>query len=139
MDSWPSPSRSSRRRTVYAFVTGLAFSAFTAVVLDAMGHGAGATKYNVFASLANFPIWWVGLALGVAAERWGARNMLFTEATFGVMGVGVFLSVLLRVRRSSLAEGDRHGTRGSVVLDRRSACWKKASVIESLRSDDRGI
>ena len=33
---------------VYAFVLGLAYSAFTAFVLYTMGHGSGATKYNVF-------------------------------------------------------------------------------------------
>ena len=53
---------------VYAFSVGLAYAAFTAVVLSAMGTSSGATKYNVFASLSNFPIWWLGLVLGVAAE-----------------------------------------------------------------------
>jgi hypothetical protein len=75
---------------VYAFGVGLAYAAFTALVLDAMGVGSGATKYNVFASLSNFPLWWLGLLLGVIAERWGARRMLFTEAALGVVGVLAF-------------------------------------------------
>lgn len=84
----------------YAFTVGLAFAAFTALVLDVMGKGSAATKYNVFASLSNFPLWWLGLLLGVAAERWGARRMLFTEALIGVAGIGVFtLSVWLVGRR----------------------------------------
>ncbi len=74
----------------YAFTVGLAYAAFTALVLDAMGAGSAATKYNVFASLSNFPLWWLGLLLGVAAQRWGPRVMLFTEAAFGVAGVGLF-------------------------------------------------
>jgi len=76
---------------VYSFVLGLAYAAFTALVLDAIGTGAAATKYNVFASLSNFPLWWLGLLLGVAAQRWGARAMLLTEAAFGFAGVTAFL------------------------------------------------
>jgi hypothetical protein len=88
----------------YAFGVGLSYAAFTAVVLSAMGAGSGATKYNVYASLANFPIWWLGLLLGFAAQHWGARRMLLTEAAFGVIGVGVFAAATVRVRRSKLAE-----------------------------------
>jgi PAT family beta-lactamase induction signal transducer AmpG len=89
----------------YAFGVGLAYAAFTAVVLEAMGKGSGATKYNVYASLANFPIWWLGLLLGFAAQRWGARRMLLTEAALGVVGVALFAAASARVRRSKLAEG----------------------------------
>jgi hypothetical protein len=89
---------------VYSFVVGLAYAAFTALVLDAMGKGSGATKYNVFASLSNFPLWWLGPLLGFAAERWGARRMLFTEAAFGVVGVVVFAVSARVVGRSTLAE-----------------------------------
>jgi PAT family beta-lactamase induction signal transducer AmpG len=88
---------------VYAFAVGLAYAAFTALVLDAMGDGSAATKYNVFASLSNFPLWWLGLLLGVAADRWGARRMLFTEAAFGVGGVVVFALAVRSVGRSKLA------------------------------------
>src|SRR5678816_2658190 len=51
---------------IYSFGVGLAYAAFTAVVLNAIGEGSAATKYNVFASLANFPIWWLGLLLGLS-------------------------------------------------------------------------
>jgi MFS family permease len=88
---------------VYAFAVGLAYAAFTALVLDAMGKGSAATKYNVFASFSNFPLWWLGLLLGVAAERWGARRMLFTEAAFGVVGIVVFAFGVRLVGRSRLA------------------------------------
>jgi MFS-type transporter involved in bile tolerance (Atg22 family) len=72
---------------IYALGVGLAYAAFTAVVLDAMGPGSGATKYNIFASLSNFPMWWLGLLLGYVAEKGGSRGaswMLFTEAAVGV-------------------------------------------------------
>jgi PAT family beta-lactamase induction signal transducer AmpG len=89
---------------VYAFTVGLAYAAFTAVVLSAMGTSSGATKYNVFASLSNFPIWWLGLLLGLTADKLGARAMLLTEAGLGVLGVLVFAAAASRVRRSKLAE-----------------------------------
>jgi PAT family beta-lactamase induction signal transducer AmpG len=88
---------------IYAFAVGLAYAAFTALVLDTIGKGSAATKYNVFASLSNFPLWWLGLLLGVAAETSGARAMLFTEAALGVVGVIVFALSVRLVRRSRLA------------------------------------
>ncbi len=87
---------------VYSFAVGLAYAAFTALVLDSMGKGSAATKYNVFASLSNFPVWWVGLLLGVVAGKWGARRMLLTEAALGVVGVLVFFISARLVRRSRL-------------------------------------
>lgn len=86
---------------IYAFGVGLAYAAFTAVVLDAMGPGSGATKYNVYASLSNFPIWWLGLLLGFVADKWNARDMLLTEAALGVVGVATFALASARIRRAA--------------------------------------
>ena len=88
---------------VYSFFVGLAYAAFTAVVLVSMGPGAAATKYNVFASLSNFPIWWVGLLLGFVADRFGPNAMLLGEAALGVAGVAVFVLAAWLVNRSRLA------------------------------------
>ncbi len=76
----------------YAFLCGLGYAAFTAVVLDAMSPGSAATKYNLFASLANFPTWWLGLVLARVADTHGVRAMLITEAAFGCAGVAVFVA-----------------------------------------------
>jgi hypothetical protein len=54
--------------TIYSFGVGLAFAGFTAVVLNTIGKSSAATKYNFFASLSNFPIWWLGLLLGHIAD-----------------------------------------------------------------------
>ncbi len=89
---------------LYAFTVGLVYAAFTAFVLVSMGEGSGATKYNVFASLSNFPLWWLGLVLGGAADKWGPRAMLLTEAVLGAIGVAVFFAAAARIRRSKLAE-----------------------------------
>lgn len=53
---------------LYSFGVGLAYAGFTAVVLNAIGKGSAATKYSFFASLSNFPIWWLGLLLGRVAD-----------------------------------------------------------------------
>ncbi len=89
---------------IYSFGVGLAYAAFTAVVIHAMGKGSGATKYNIFASLSNFPIWWLGLVLGVAAQRWGPRSMLLTEAAFAVVAVVLVAASNALVRRSKLPD-----------------------------------
>ena len=78
---------------VYALGVGLSYAAFTAMVLVAIGRTAAATGYNVFASLSNFPLWWLGLLLGWAADHHGPRIMLMTEAGLGIAGVGVFLMI----------------------------------------------
>jgi MFS family permease len=85
--------------TVYNFAVGLAYAAFTATVLDAIGTRAGATKYNVLASLSNFPIWWLGLLLGWVADHHGAATMLHTEALLGVLGVALFVLTAQQVGR----------------------------------------
>jgi MFS family permease len=88
----------------YAFVTGLAFAGFTAFVLDGMGKGSGATKYNVFASLSNFPIWWLGLLLGRVADTRGPSAMLLADAGAGIAGVAVFGLAISVIRRTRLPE-----------------------------------
>ena len=89
---------------VYAFIQGLTYAGFTAVVLEAMGLGAAATKYNVFASLSNMPIAYMTLVDGWAHERWGASGLLNTEAAIGVLGIIAFVAIAAgTVRRRSPA------------------------------------
>ena len=78
---------------IYAMGVGLSYAAFTAMVLVAIGRSAAATGYNVFASLSNFPTWWLGLLLGWTADHHGPRMMLMTEAGLGVVGVFVFVAI----------------------------------------------
>ena len=90
--------------TVYALITGLTYAGFSAVVLEAMGKGAAATKYNVFASLSNMPIAYVTVINGWAYERWGAAGMLYTESVLAVVAIVLFVGVSsLRSRRRAPA------------------------------------
>jgi MFS family permease len=79
---------------LYAFITGLTYAGFSAVVLEAMGFGAAATKYNLFASLSNMPIAYMTSLDGWAHDRWNASTMLYAEALMGAVGLVLFLIVL---------------------------------------------
>ena len=85
--------------SLYAVITGLTYAGFTAFVLEAMGTGAAATKYNVFASLSNTPIYFMTLIDGWAHTRWGAAGMLHTEAVLCLLGMLVFLALAALVNR----------------------------------------
>ncbi len=88
--------------SIYAVITGFTFAGFTAFVLEAMGAGAAATKYNVFASLSNTPIAYMTSVDGWAHGRFGPAGMLYTEAVFGVAGLTLFLIVRTIVARGWL-------------------------------------
>ena len=88
---------------VYGFFVGVVWAAYTAVVLDAIGVTAAATKFSVMASLANFPIWWMGLLLGWVADHQGPSAMLESEAAISLAGVIVFVSGAFLLRNSSPA------------------------------------
>jgi len=81
---------------VYAFTTGFTYAAFTAFVLEAIGKGAAATKYNALASLSNVPIYYMTNIDGWAHDRWGSSRMFFTESGLGVVGAVGFV-VLARI------------------------------------------
>jgi MFS family permease len=76
--------------SLYAFMTGLTYAGFSAFVLEAMGKGAAATKYNVFAALSNTPIMYMTNIDGHAHDRHGAAGMLYTEAAWCLGGLVVF-------------------------------------------------
>lgn len=80
--------------TLYAFITGLTYAGFSAFVLEAMGLGAAATKYNLYASLSNMPIYYMTWVDGQAHEKWGPAGMLYAEGVFCVLGLVAFGIVL---------------------------------------------
>ena len=84
---------------VYAVATGLTYAGFSAFVLEAMGTGAAATKYNVFASLSNTPIAYMTSIDGWAHTRYGPSGMLYTEALFALAGLVLFTLVFGAVQR----------------------------------------
>jgi MFS family permease len=94
--------------SAYAFITGLTYAGFSAFVLEAIGRGAAATKYNVYASLSNTPIQYMTLIDGWAHGRYGSGGMLRTEGAFGLLGLVLFVmlsEVTRRIRPRSAPTG----------------------------------
>jgi len=86
---------------LYAFILGFCYAAFGAVVLEAIGAGAAATKYNLLAGISNIPIALLTYLDGWAQTRWGSNGMLWTEAGCGI-AAAVFFTVLAAAARMPL-------------------------------------
>jgi MFS family permease len=91
----------------YSFATGLCYGTFTGFVLEVIGGGAAATKYNVFASLSNIPIWYMTRVDGWAADRLSALKMLLVDAAAGGIGIAVLIIVFAVVRWARPANSAR--------------------------------
>ncbi|MEJ1969395.1 MAG: MFS transporter [Rhizomicrobium sp.] len=88
---------------IYAFIQGFNYASFSAVVLESIGRGAAATKYNIFASLSNFPIQYVALLDGWAYERWHSNGFLAADAITGVVGIMIFYAASAATRPRAVA------------------------------------
>jgi len=86
--------------SVYMVVLGLSYAGFSAFVLDAIGKGAAATKYNIYASLSNMPIYLMTFIDGWAHTRFGPTGMLAIEALFAVLAIALFLILTFFVNRN---------------------------------------
>ena len=93
--------------TVYAFIQGLCYAGFSAVVLEAIGLGAAATKYTLFASLSNMPIMYMTVVDGAAQTRWNSSGMLYTEALIGIAGLALFVAVARVTSAGTSLDADR--------------------------------
>ena len=90
----------------YAFVVGLCYAAYCAVVLEAIGDTAAATKFSFLSSVSNSPIMLMTFVDGAAQSHWGTNGMLWTEAWCGVAGIVVFAaSAALIQRRAAVPVG----------------------------------
>lgn len=89
----------------YSFFNGVAAAGFTGLVLETIGGGAVATKYNIFASLANVGISYTTRLDGKAQTRWGADGMFYADAALTFLGIGVLIvaTAMLRPRRDEAA------------------------------------
>lgn len=78
---------------LYSFTGGLAYTGYTAVVLEVIEGGAASTKFTMLSSLANMPIAYMIMIDGWAHGRFGAGGMLYTEAALSTLGAVVFAVV----------------------------------------------
>lgn len=82
---------------LYAFISGLSYAGFSAVTLEAIGGGAAATKYNVFASLANIPTAYLAAIEGWARTHHGVNAFLYVDFGAPIVGALIFGAVLVLV------------------------------------------
>ena len=88
---------------IYQLLAGFCYAAWGAVVLEAIGKGAAATKYNVLAGIANIPIQYMAYLDGKAhvwqAPHWlpfdGTTLMLLTDGIVPVIGTLVLIAVVV--------------------------------------------
>lgn len=71
----------------YALACGIAYAAFSAVCLFAVGRGAASTKYAVLSSFGNLPVIYVTALDGWAHDRYSSAGMLYFEAAIGLIAV----------------------------------------------------
>src|SRR5213595_785179 len=89
----------------YALTCGMAYAAFSAIVLLAIGRGAASTKYATLSSLGNLPVVYMTASDGWVHDRFGTAWMLHSEALIGIICIVLALVVLRWInppRRSDL-------------------------------------
>jgi MFS family permease len=77
----------------YSVGSGFAYAAFNAYTLEAIGKGAAATKFELYAGISCIPITLMTAIAGWAFTKWGANGMLNTEAVCALLGAIVFLGI----------------------------------------------
>jgi MFS family permease len=87
---------------VYSLFCGMAYAAFSAVVLLAIGRGAASTKYATLSSLGNIPVVYMTALNGWVHDRFSTAWMLHSEALLGIVSVVVALVILGRINAARL-------------------------------------
>jgi len=82
----------------YSAALGLCYAGFSSVTLETIGTGAAATKYTLFASVSNIPVWYMPALDGWADARWTATGTLWTEFAVAAAGALVFFAVAAATR-----------------------------------------
>ena len=75
---------------LYALTNGFVYAAFGAVMLEAIGRGAAATKGPILHSFTNVPVVLMTMVDGWAQTRWGSGAMLIVEGVIGIAAIAGF-------------------------------------------------
>jgi len=89
----------------YALSAGIAYAAFTALVLEVLGKGrrAAGTAYSLLGSSGNFPISYMTWVDGAAYKRAGARGLMGADALANGIGALLLLVFTGTVARRLIA------------------------------------
>lgn len=85
----------------YAFAQGVAYAAFSAMVLVAIGRGAAATKYAALSSLGNLPVVYMTALDGWAHDKYGSAAMLHLDGFSGIVCIIFAIFVLQWIKSAS--------------------------------------
>jgi PAT family beta-lactamase induction signal transducer AmpG len=86
----------------YALSTGIAYTAFTALVLDVLGRRqrGAATGYSVLTALGTLPVVYMTWLDGVGYKHWGGRGLMGVDAAAnGVSGLLLLLVAIYCAKR----------------------------------------
>jgi MFS family permease len=97
----------------YAAVGAACFGAFMAVVLEVIGEGAAATKFNLMASISNAPAALMPVVEGFLHDRGGSNLMFWGESVLSLAAALLFGLVVWATRRRGPAETAMEGLRAS--------------------------
>jgi PAT family beta-lactamase induction signal transducer AmpG len=86
---------------VYAFTQGLAYAAFSAIVLVAIGRGAASTKYAALCSLGNLPVVYMIALDGWVHDKYGTSWMLHFDALSGIVCIVIAMFVLKKIKATA--------------------------------------
>jgi PAT family beta-lactamase induction signal transducer AmpG len=90
----------------YALTCGMAYAAFSAIVLLAIGRGAASTKYATLSSLGNLPVVYMTASDGWVHDRFGTAWMLHSEALIAILCIVLGLAVLRWINPPRRAKTD---------------------------------
>ena len=74
----------------YALAIGAGYAAYNAIVLEAIGKGAAATKFNLMAALSNIPIAAMTQFDGWVHDTYGTNAMLYVELWLPALTLALF-------------------------------------------------
>jgi MFS family permease len=75
---------------LYQALLGASYAAYSAVVLEVIGRGAAATKFNLMASAGNVPVTYMPVVDGVLHDQYGTNAMFYGEAGLCVAAAVLF-------------------------------------------------
>ncbi|MGZ3277962.1 MAG: MFS transporter [Caulobacteraceae bacterium] len=75
---------------LYQALVAATYAAYSAVVLEVIGRGAAATKFNLLASVANVPVTFMPIVDGRLHDGYGTNAMFYGEAGLSVAAAAVF-------------------------------------------------
>ncbi len=84
---------------LYYAIIGACYAAYSAVVLETIGTGAAATKFNLMSSVSNVPIALMATADGWFHDKGGSNLMFFGESALSVAAAVFFGLIVLATRR----------------------------------------